>query len=117
MKHVLRVFAESKLRALEAYCVWLFFFFLFFFSIHLSVTRSSGQRLRDTSFRCEAGGVVMPTEYSLAIRHSSMRCNTCYRCLMHLILNHAKQEEHCIPLPSIHVFHHKGCYVAVRQWA
>lgn len=34
---------------------------------------------------------------------------------MYLILNHAKQE-HCIPLPSIHSFHHKGCYVAIWLW-
>lgn len=58
----------------------------------------------------------MPTGYSLAIRHSSAWCNACYRRLVHLIPNHAKQEEHCIPLPSIHKFHHKGCYVATWQW-
>lgn len=69
MKHVLKVFAESKLRALPAH---FFFFFPFLFYIHLLVTRSPGQRLLDTSFGFEAGGVVMLTGYSLAIRHSSM---------------------------------------------
>lgn len=68
MKHVLKVFAESKCRALPAH----FFFFPFLFSIHLLVTRSPGQRLLDMSFGFEAGGVVMLTGYSLAIRHSSV---------------------------------------------
>lgn len=121
MKHLLRVFAESKRRALPThlYCfffsfLFLYFFFLLFHSPSI-VTTSSGQRLLDMSFSWEAVSAVLPTGYSLAMRHSSMCCNTSYQCLMHLILNHAKQE-HGIPLPSIHSYHHKGCYVAIWLW-
>lgn len=43
MKHVLRVFAESKLRALEAYCVWCFFFSFSFFPFTFQLQDPQGR--------------------------------------------------------------------------